>query len=204
VPATNHDLHGNAPDAATVALLLIDVINDLEFAGGEDLLPFALPMATQIAALKQRAKSAGIPVLYVNDNFGKWQSDFQKLVRHCLEDGVRGEPIVQRLRPDAEDYFVLKPKASGFFSTTLELLLEYLQVRTLILTGIAGNMCVHFTANDAYLRDFHLFVPADCVASQTQEENTVALTQMHKLLGADIRLSSALDLRQLPDCTHHE
>lgn len=197
MPTKNHDLHGNVPDTAPVALLLIDVINDLEFAGGEDLLSLALPMATRIAALKQRAKRAHIPVIYVNDNFGKWQSNFHKLIQHCLDDNVRGEPIARLLQPEEEDYFVLKPKASGFFCTTLELLLEYLQVTTLILTGIAGNMCVHFTANDAYLRDFQLFIPADCVVSQTQEENMVALTQMQRLLGADIRESTALDLHQL-------
>jgi nicotinamidase-related amidase len=197
VPAKNNDLHGNAPDTAPVALLLIDVINDLEFAGGEDLLTFALPMATRIAALKQRAKRARIPVVYVNDNFGKWQSDFHKLVHHCLEDGVRGEPVVKLLQPDDEDYFVLKPKASGFYCTTLELLLEHLQVSSLILTGMAGNICVQFTANDAYLRDFQLFIPADCVASRTQEENRVALMQMQRFLGADIRESSVIDLQQL-------
>ena len=103
------------------------------------------------------------------------------------------------LGPDDEDYFVLKPKASGFFATMLELLLEYLQVTTLILTGIAGNMCVHFTANDAHLRDFQLSIPADCVASQSREENTVALTQRQRLLGADITESSALDLHQLKE-----
>jgi hypothetical protein len=53
--AAQNDLHGNAPDDAAVALLLIDVINDLEFDGGEILLAQALPMATQIAALKRRA-----------------------------------------------------------------------------------------------------------------------------------------------------
>jgi len=92
---------------------------------------------------------------------------------------------------------VLKPKASGFFSTTLELLLGYLQVTTLILTGVAGNICMHFTANDAYLRDFHLIVPADCVASRTRKENTVALQQMRRLLGVEISKSTALDLRRL-------
>jgi len=203
VPGKNQDLHGNAPQAAAVALLLIDVINDLEFAGGEALLPFALPMARRIAALKRRAQRARIPVIYVNDNFGKWQSDFRKLVRHCLEDGVRGEPVVQLLRPEEGDYFVLKPKASGFFATPLDLLLEYLQVRTLVLTGVAGNMCVHFTANDAYLRDFRLVIPADCVASQSREENTAVLRQMRRLLGADIRQSAAVDLRRLTRRPHH-
>ena len=118
MPAKNEDLHGNVPDKAEVALLLIDVINDLEFEDGEKLLKFALPMAEKIAELKRRALSAGVPVIYVNDNFGRWQSDFNKILEHCLEGDVRGRPLAEQLRPGKDDYFVLKPKHSGFFSTT--------------------------------------------------------------------------------------
>ena len=110
---------------------------------------------------------------------------------------MRGRPLVELLRPEEDDYFVLKPKHSGFFSTTLDILLEYLGVKTLILTGIAANICVLFTANDAYMRDFRLVVPADCVASNTEEENRHALEQMSKVLKADIRPSTELDLRAI-------
>jgi nicotinamidase-related amidase len=197
MPAKNEDLHGNVPDKAEVALLLIDVLNDLEFEEGEELLKHALPMAEKIAALKARAKEAGIPAIYVNDNFGKWQSDFTKLLKHCLEDDVCGKPLVQLLKPDEDDYFVLKPKHSGFFSTTLDTLLEYLQARTLILTGLAGNICVLFTANDAYMRDFDLVVPSDCVASNRAEDNRHALELMKTVLKADTRPSTELDFAEL-------
>jgi nicotinamidase-related amidase len=191
------DLHGNVPDQAEVALLLIDVINDLEFAGGEELLRNALPMAQRIAELKARLQSSGVPVIYVNDNFGKWRSDFNQIVDHCLNDNVRGKPIAQLLAPEKDDYFVLKPKHSGFFSTTLDLLLRYLGVRSLILTGIAGNNCVLFTANDAYLRDYKVFVPADCVVSITVEANEHALRQMEQVLKADTRPSTAIQLSEI-------
>lgn len=192
MPTKNEDLHGYAPDKSDVALLLIDVINDLEFPEGDQLLRHALPMAHRITALKERAKRERIPVIYVNDNFGRWRSNFNAQVEHCLKDGVRGQPIVELLRPEEEDYFVLKPKHSGFFSTTLDTLLEYLGVREVILTGIAANICVLFTANDAYMRDLHLMVPSDCVASNTEEENRYALDQMRKVLKADTRLSTEL------------
>jgi nicotinamidase-related amidase len=192
MPAINRDLHGNAPDTSTVALLLIDVINDLEFPEGDQLLKHALPMAGRISELKDRARKEKVPIVYVNDNFGRWRSDLSAQVDHCLKDGVRGRSIVELLRPEEEDYFVLKPKHSGFFSTTLEILLEYLGTRTVILTGLAANICVLFTANDAYMRDLHLVVPADCVASNTEEENAYALEQMRKVLKADIRPSAEL------------
>ncbi|HEU0012270.1 MAG TPA: isochorismatase family cysteine hydrolase, partial [Longimicrobium sp.] len=136
MPARNHDLHGNAPDSAAAALLIVDMINDLEFQGGEALLPQLLPAAERIAALKARARKAGIPVVYANDNFGRWRSDFREVVEHCLRDGVRGRPVVEALRPGEDDYFVLKPKHSAFFATTLDTLLRYLGPRRLVLTGI--------------------------------------------------------------------
>src|SRR3954469_15805188 len=120
MPGKNADLHGNAPDKSDVALLLIDVINDFEYPEGDQLFRQALPAAKKIAELKKRARAAGVPVVYVNDNFGRWRSDFQAQVEHCLEDGVRGRPVVELLRPSQDDYFVLKPKHSGFFSTTLD------------------------------------------------------------------------------------
>ncbi|HEV3469405.1 MAG TPA: isochorismatase family cysteine hydrolase [Pyrinomonadaceae bacterium] len=204
MPAKNEDLHGNVPDKAEVALLLIDVINDLEFDSGEELLRHALPMAERLAALKRRAKEAGVPVIYVNDNFGKWQSDFKKILTHCLESDVRGRPVAELLRPDEDDYFVLKPKHSGFFSTTLDILLDYLGVKTLILTGLTGDICVLFTAHDAYMRDFNLVIPSDCVASNDPEENRYTLEKMARLLKADTRPSAEIDFDELKQLSARE
>jgi nicotinamidase-related amidase len=193
----NEDLHGNVPDKAPVALLLIDVINDLEWEDGEKLAPFAVPMARRLAALKRRCKQAGIPCIYVNDNFGKWRSDLSALVSHCLEDDVRGRAMVELLAPEADDYFVLKPKSSAFFATTLDTLLRYLGATTLILTGVAGNLCVLFTAHDAYMRDFRLVVPADCTASNDAQLNEQALAHMRDVIKVDITESEQLDLDAL-------
>jgi nicotinamidase-related amidase len=193
----NADLHGNAPDKSVIAMLLIDVINDFEFVDGEELFRQTLPVARQIAEVKKRAKQAGVPVIYVNDNFGKWQSDFRKLLEHCLKDKVRGQAIVEQLRPEEDDYFVLKPKHSGFHSTTLTTLLEYLQVKTLILTGVTADICVLFTANDAYMRDYNLLVPADCVASVKADENRHALEYMQRVLKADIRPSCEINFAEM-------
>jgi nicotinamidase-related amidase len=197
MPAKNPDLHGNVPERSEVALLLIDTINDMEFPGAEDLFPHAAAAAPHIAALKRRCREARIPALYVNDNFGRWQSDFNKLVAHVIDDNSRGRPIAEQLRPDPDqDYFVLKPKHSGFFSTILDTLLQYLGAKTLILTGFTADNCVLFTANDAYMRDLNLLIPADCVASLDPAENAHALEHMRRVLKADIRPSTAIDLKR--------
>lgn len=195
MPARNQDLHGSAPDKCETALLLIDVINDLEFPEAEQMVDDAVRMAKNIRRLKQRARKAGVPVIYVNDNFGKWQSDFHRTVKHCGSGEVRGRELVRLLKPMKDDYFVLKPKHSGFFSTTLETLLRYLDTKTLILTGIAGNFCVLFTANDAYMRDYELFIPEDCCVSNTPRENEEALGLMRKFLKAETRPSGEIPLR---------
>jgi nicotinamidase-related amidase len=178
-------------------LLLIDVINDFDFEQGEELLRLAMPVGRNIAKLKERTRAAGIPSIYVNDNFGRWQSDFKKIVAHCRREDGRGKPFVEMLLPEDDDYFVLKPKHSGFYSTTLSLLLTHLAAENLILTGIAGNNCVLFTANDAYMRDFKLFIPADCVVSNTKEENEHALKQMETVLKADTTIAADLDLQKI-------
>jgi nicotinamidase-related amidase len=189
-------LHGPGRTRCAVALLLIDVINDLEFPGGEKLARHALPMAQALLALKRRAAGLGIPTIYVNDNFGRWRSDFRKLVTHCLEDGVRGEAMVRLLEPDERDYFVLKPRHSAFFGTTLDVLLESMGVRRLILTGVAGDICVYFSAGDAHLRGYDLVVPSDCVTSEDPRENAHALRRMRSIL--DVRTPRSRSLRLEP------
>jgi nicotinamidase-related amidase len=186
----NADLHGSAPDKSAIALIVVDVINDLDFPEAKQLARFIPALADSIARLKRRAKAAGVPVIYVNDNFGRWRSDFRALIEHCRKG--KGRSLIQKLYPEQDDYFVLKPKHSGFFSSTLETLLRYLGVRRLIITGIAGNFCVLFTANDAYMRDYELAVPSDCVIANTAKENTEALELMKRYLKADTRRSQRI------------
>ncbi len=186
----NADLHGSAPDKSEMAVIIVDVINDFDFPEAKQLARFIPELADKIARLKRRAKAAKVPVIYVNDNFGRWRSDFRALIEHCRKGKARS--LIEQLYPEQADYFVLKPKHSGFFSSTLETLLRYLGVRRLIITGIAGNFCVLFTANDAYMRDYELSIPSDCVISNTAKENKEALQLMKRYLKADTRHSQRI------------
>ena len=191
------DLHGNAPDKSKVALLLIDMISDFEFPDGEKLFKHALPMAKKLLSLKKKAKKFGVPIIYVNDNFGRWQSNFNNLLEHALDESVRGSEISTILKPEDDDYFVLKPKHSGFFSTTLEVLLEYLEVNTLILTGVTTDICILFTANDAYVRDFNLFIPSDCAAAINKKDHQHTLKFAERVLKVNTQLSTSIDFGKL-------
>lgn len=188
--ATNTAAH--FPDRCPLALLLIDLINDLDFSGGQALFENLKPRVDNIVALKRAAKQHHVPVIYANDNFGRWRSDFRQAVQRCLEADSPARLLVERLAPESDDYFVLKPKYSAFFGTSLELLLDYLEVETLILTGISGDMCLLFTANDAYMRGYRLLVPADCSASINADEHAKALRYMERVLKADTRPAAAV------------
>jgi nicotinamidase-related amidase len=191
----SQDLHGSAPDECRVALLIIDMINAFDFEGAEQVLPRARAAGKRIAELKRKANAAGVPVVYVNDNFGRWRSDFRQILEHCLRSP--GRDIAELLKPGPEDYFVLKPKHSGFQFTTLGVLLEHLGAETLVLTGVAGNFCVLFTAHDAYMRDFKLVVPRDCVASLREEDDRHALAHMADVTKAKTPAAAELDFGAL-------
>lgn len=181
--------NGAAPDRSAVALLVLDMVSDFSFPGGAAMARAALPVARRIGRLADRARKAGVPIIYVNDNLGRWRSDFPGLVRHCRRDGSRGAPILDEIAPEPRDYAVLKLRHSGFFATPLATLLEYLGARTLVLTGAAMHQCVLFTANDAYVREYRLWIPRDCVASATQAQKRLAARYFRSVLGADMRPS---------------
>jgi nicotinamidase-related amidase len=182
---------------SSVVLILIDVINHFEFPDGDKLLKKALPMADRLAKLKQRCLHAGIPAIYVNDNFGQWRSDAKNLVSSCLESACAGRSFVETLRPDDEDYFVLKPMHSAFFQTPLEILLHYLGATSLILAGLATNSCIVCTAHDAKMRNFNLHVPSDCSAARTRREHEQAIEHIKEMTGASVVMSSSLRVGEL-------
>lgn len=177
------------------ALVLVDVINLFDFPGGDKLLKNALPIAPRLARLKQRARRAGIPTFYVNDNFGQWRSNFPQLLEQCLRPEAPGRKFVEQLMPDDEDYLVLKPMHSAFYQTPLEVIFRKLGVRSMILGGLATNSCILCTVHDANMRDLKVYVPADCSAAAGRKEHTEALRQIEKICAADT--SESRHLRML-------
>lgn len=174
------------------ALVLVDVINAFDFPGSHALVRAAERAAPRIERLAERARAAGVPVIYVNDNFGRWRSDFAATVDACTRPDQPGRRVTERLRPHPEDYFVLKPQHSGFYCTTLEPLLAHVGAETLIVAGFATNLCVLFTANDAYMRGFEVIVPSDCTASNTAALTKQALAHVSVALSGHVAPSRAI------------
>jgi|ERR1700761_2577175 len=174
------------------ALLLIDVVNHFEFPDGRRLLRKALQISPHIKRLKERARRAKIPVIYVNDNFGQWLSDPSRLLRYSLREECAGKPFVQIICPDAKDYCVLKPMNSAFYQTPLELLLREVGATGLVIAGLATNSCVLCTAHDANMRDFKVTVVSDCCAARSRREHEEALRNIESMANARVIASAAV------------
>ena len=184
---------------SSVALLVIDVVNHFEFPDGGELLRHALPIVAPLRHLKERARHAKIPVIYVNDNFGQWRSDAGKLLAYCLSAECAGRDFVRPLQPNSDDYCVLKPMHSAFYQTPLEVLLRHLGASSLILTGLATNSCVLCTAHDAKMRDYEIAVASDCCAARTVKEHEQALEHIRTMASASVVESRHLQFEKLQD-----
>lgn len=177
------------------ALLIIDVLNDLEFPGGDKVLPRALKLTAPLATFRRHAHHRGVPVIYVNDNFGHWRSSFTDVYAYCTRKSSRGRAVAKRLKPRRDDYFILKPRHSAFFATSLIPLLEDLKTRRLILAGIATNLCVLFTAHDAHMHGYPMVVLSDCCAAESDFDHDIALSQLERFCNATVCRSDEFSFR---------
>jgi nicotinamidase-related amidase len=191
--ATRVTIHFVKIPSSRVAVLIIDAINDLEFPGAEKVYPWAMKMATRLTAFRAKAHRAGVPVIYANDNYGYWRNDPDDLFKHCMRSGARGRELCRRMKPSREDYLILKPRHSAFFCTPLQPLLQHLGVKELILTGIATNLCVLFTAHDAHMHEYPITVLSDCCAAESNSDHDMALSQLEDFCDARIELSTEVE-----------
>ncbi|MBO9716161.1 MAG: cysteine hydrolase [Pseudoxanthomonas sp.] len=176
------------------ALLVLDMVNLFDFEGGRRLARDAARITPAIAALRARFDRAGAPVVYVNDNFTRWQGEFHDLVERCIAAGGVPAAIAARLRPAQQHYYILKPKHSAFLATALPVLLAKLGVGRLVLTGLAADSCILATALDANMREYEVWVPGDCVAAQTAARRSGSLallrTSANARTGASTRVAA--------------
>lgn len=189
-PDFHLDAAGHKLPRSAAVLLLVDFINPLDFPGANKLATPALAAARATQRLKQRLARDGVPTLYANDNYGLWRSEFRDLLAHCQAlPGASGD-IARRLAPGPDDLVLLKPRHSAFFATPLDLVLTQMHAHTLVVAGLAADICVQLTAMDASLRGFKLWVPSDCTAAESEPAKKASLAYMARVLKADVRRSS--------------
>jgi nicotinamidase-related amidase len=166
------------------ALVVIDMINTYDHPDADRLRASAEKVVPVLGDLVERARDAGAPVIYVNDNFGEWRSDHRTIV----DDALAGEhaSLVEPLVPDDEAMFVLKARHSIFYETPLEYLLRQEEIEELVLTGQVTEQCVVYSALDAHIRHIPVIVPRDAVAHIHEDLAEAALRMMEINMGAEI------------------
>jgi nicotinamidase-related amidase len=169
---------------ARTVLLLVDFLNFMDFDTARLLAPHAIRAARAARALKAKLARGRIPAIYANDNFGHWESDIRAIVDTCVARGGASRVLAELMAPSAKDRSILKPRHSAFFGTPLEFLLDEMGAQRLVIAGLTADSCVMFTAHDAYLRGYAIWVPADCVASARGAHTREALSHMARVLKA--------------------
>lgn len=174
------------------SLLIVDLISDFSFKDGDKLFPQAVAAAENVKRLKKRAKESGVPVIYVNDNYGRWNDDFAGYTSYIRENSEMGRELLRLIEPEEGDHFILKPQRSGFYATALGVLLLSMNVSNVVVTGVTTDICVLFTAHDAYMRGYHVNVPADCTGAVERRHHDQALDLLARVAEADTTESSGV------------
>jgi nicotinamidase-related amidase len=169
----------------STALLVVDVLNPYDHEDADRLVASMAGVVAQIAQLVQRARAAEIPVIYVNDNYGHWNSSSGELLEIALNEGRHPE-LVEPLRPPQDASFVIKARHSVFYETPLEYLLRQLGVSRIMLCGQVTEQCILYSALDAYVRHMQVVVPSDAVAHIHADLADAALEMMRVNMDAEI------------------
>jgi nicotinamidase-related amidase len=171
-------------------LLLVDVMHHFECEDGARLHERTRAIVPALVRLRRGARAAGVPVIYVNDHFGRWRSSWEDTV--ALATRSRRGDVARRLKPAADDWFVLKPGRSAFHQTPLEALLDMFGAREIVVAGITSDMCVLATASDALQHRLRCRVPADTSCALDDERHERALALMRTSMAVDTRPSPSL------------
>ncbi len=174
------------------ALVVIDMLNTYDFDGGDELAANVEKIVPNIRRLLDRAREEDVPVIYVNDNYGDWNSSVDELLENALEG--RHPEVVEPIRPADDVAFVIKARHTIFYGTPLEHLLQSEGIDRLVMTGQVTEQCILYSALDAYVRHIEVAVPADAVAQIDDDLHRAALKMMEVNMDADVTPSAECHL----------
>jgi nicotinamidase-related amidase len=180
---------GNGDSGARTALVVVDVLNSYDHEDGDRLAESMAAAVDPIALLLRRARDEERPIIYVNDNYGHWNSSSAQLLDVALRQGRHPE-LVEPLRPPAEASFVIKARHSIFYETPLAYLLRELGVSRLMLCGQVTEQCILYSALDAYVRHLRVAIPTDAIAHIDPELAGAALRMMRRNMRADVQAAA--------------
>ncbi len=187
-----HERHQT--ESAGTALIVVDMLNPYRHPEAERLAPRVSDALRGIRTLLSRAGGADVPIVYVNDNYGDWNSSAEELTENALS-GAHPELVEPVLPPDGQS-FVIKARHSIFYETPLEYLLDQMGVDRLVLCGQVTEQCIFYSALDAHVRHFKVAVPPDGVAAIYDHLAKAALEMMERNLSAELSEAAECSLER--------
>jgi len=166
------------------AVIVVDMLNAYEHDDADRLVESVERVVEPIAGLIGRAAEQGVEVIYVNDNYGDWNSSSEDLARRAL-DGRRPDLVEPLLPPDGAN-FVIKARHTIFYMTPLEYLLSQRKIGHLVLAGQVTEQCILYSALDAYVRHLEVTIPTDGVAHIHEDLAQAALKMMERNMRAEL------------------
>lgn len=163
------------------ALLIIDMLKDFVEDGAPLEVSLGRKIVQNIKSQIDEARKQGIPIIYVCDNHKEDDPEFRLWPSHAVK-GTKGAEVVDDIKPKKDDTIVYKKTYSGFFETELDAVLKKIGANELILTGVCTEICVLYTAADAYMRGYEVNILEDCVAGLNDEDHRFALRQIKEVL----------------------
>jgi nicotinamidase-related amidase len=174
------------------AVIVVDMINSYDHPDGDELRQSAEKALPKMVDLLKRAKDEDVEVIYVNDNFGAWNSSREELVEAAMDGDYK--ELVEPIAPEPETAFVVKLRHSIFFETPLSYLLAENDIKRVVLVGQATEQCILYSALDAYIRHFEVAVPRDAVAHIHEHLAESAFEMMELNMGAEITDAESIKL----------
>jgi nicotinamidase-related amidase len=174
------------------ALIVVDMINSYDHPDADKLTKSVEKALPKMVDLVKRAADEDVTTIYVNDNFGAWNSNREELVESALEGEYK--ELVEPIRPEKDTAFVVKARHSIFFETPLSYLLTENDVERVVLVGQATEQCILYSALDAYIRHFEVAIPRDAVAHIHEHLADAAFEMMEINMDAEIADSESIEL----------
>jgi nicotinamidase-related amidase len=179
-------------DGGATALLVVDMLNPYEHPQADRLAERVGEALPGIRTLLRRAADEQTPVVYVNDNYGDWNSSPEELAKQAM-DGAHPK-LVEPVLPGEGQSLVVKARHSTFYETPLEYLLDQLGASRLVFSGQVTEQCILYSALDAYVRHFDVVVAIDAVAAIYDDLGDAALQMMERNMGAELVRAEDVDL----------
>ncbi len=171
-------------NSGKTAIVVVDMLNSYEHDDAEPLTRSVETIVNPLRELVARAEHEDVELIYVNDNYGDWNSSQEELAKRAL-DGARPDLVKPLLPPDGAD-FVIKARHTIFYMTPLEYLLGQKEIGHLVLTGQVTEQCILYSSLDAYVRHFDVSIPRDGVAHIHEDLAKASLEMMERNMSAEI------------------